>query len=202
MAGSDAVRLEQQLRFIVELDRLKSVLRRTVLTDESRNENSAEHSWHIAVMAVLLREHADPRVDIDRVIRMLLVHDIVEIDAGDTFAYDPAASIGRAQREQLAADRVFGLLPADQGAELRALWEEFEAGATIDAAYAIALDRLQPLLQNVHTRGGTWRTYGVTRAQVLARMRPVAIGTPGLWEFVEKTLAAATSAGYLSETHV
>jgi putative hydrolase of HD superfamily len=193
------LRFERQIRFIVEMDRLKLVLRRTLLTDESRLENSAEHSWHVTLMAILLREHADAGVDVDRVVRMLLVHDLVEIDAGDTFAYDAAANVDKAEREALAADRIFGLLPEDQAEELRALWEEFEAGTTIDSRYAVALDRLQPLLQNVHARGGAWRTHGITQTQVLERMRPVAAATPGLWSFVEHTIETVWAKGFIRE---
>jgi putative hydrolase of HD superfamily len=181
-------RFERQLRFIVEIDRLKSVLRRTLVTDGSRRENSAEHSWHIALMAPLLAEHACEPVDVWRVVRMLLVHDVVEIDAGDTFAYDAHGNADRAERERRAADRLFGMLPDDQARELRAAWEEFEAAETADARYAHALDRLQPLLQNLHTHGGTWRTHGITREQVLARMQPIERACPGLWNFVVRSI--------------
>ena len=146
-------RLPAQLRFIVEIDRLKSVLRRTWLIDGTRRENSAEHSWHIALMAMLLAEHAPEGLSLPRVMRMLLVHDLVEIDAGDTFAYDVAGNRDRALREQAAADRLFGILPADQARDLRELWDEFEEGATADAVFALALDRLQPLLLGCFTSG-------------------------------------------------
>lgn len=178
-------RLDRQLRFLVEIDRLKSVLRRTLLTDGSRRENSAEHSWHIALMAVLLAEHAPDGTDLDRAVRMLLVHDLVEIDAGDTFAYDASGNDTRAAREQAAADRIFGLLPPDQAAELRALWDEFEAGLTPEARFAVAIDRLQPLMQNVMAGGGTWRAHGVTRQQVLERMRPIGQASDRLWRYAE-----------------
>jgi putative hydrolase of HD superfamily len=184
----DTSRLEAQLRFITEIDRLKQVLRRTLVTDGTRRENSAEHSWHIALMAPLLAEYADADVDVGRVVRMLLVHDVVEIDAGDTFAYDATGNADRAEREARAADRLFGMLPDDQRAELRALWEEFEAGATNDARFAHAVDRLQPLLQNLRTAGGTWRTHGITRDQVVDRMRPIENAAPGLWSFVLRSI--------------
>ena len=153
---SDAVveRLERQIEFIVEIDKLKTVLRRTTLIDRSRHENSAEHSWHIALMAVLLSEHAKEEVNLLRVVKMLLVHDLVEIDAGDTFCYDAAANLDKEERERAAAARLFALLPPDQGAELWALWEEFEAMATPEARYAAALDRMQPILHNLRDRGG------------------------------------------------
>ena len=194
--GSEA-RLERQLAFIVEIDALKRVLRRTLLMDSSRQENSAEHSWHLALMALLLAEHAPPGVDLARATTMALVHDLVEIDAGDTFCYDPTANLDKAEREQLCAERVFGLLPDDQGADLRALWEEFEGRSTPDARYANALDRLQPLLQNLHTGGGTWRIHGVRREQVLERMAPIREAMPGVWPAVERALATASERGWV-----
>lgn len=191
-------RLAQQLQFIVEIDRLKSVLRRTQLIDGSRHENSAEHSWHLAVMALLLHEYADSAVDVGRVLRMLLVHDIVEIDAGDTFAFDTAGNLSKAERELAAAARIFGLLPEEQGRELRALWDEFEAMATAEARYANALDRLEPLLQNLHNSGGTWRQYNIDQAAVLRRMAPIQDGMPELWPFVVNAVESAVRAGYIS----
>jgi putative hydrolase of HD superfamily len=196
-AASD--RLTDQLRFIVEVDRLKNILRQTSIMDGSRRENSAEHSWHLALMAVVLAEHAGEEVDVLRVVKMLLVHDIVEIDAGDTFCYDAAANEDKADRETRAAQRLFGLLPEGQGAELRALWEEFEAGETPDARYANALDRMQPLLCNYHTEGGTWRQHGITRGQVLGRMRPIEMGAPALWPFVLQVLDDVCEAGYVRD---
>ena len=190
-------RLERQLAFIVEIDKLKTVLRQTLLTDESRRENSAEHSWHLALMAGLLAEYAPAGADVARVVRMVLVHDLVEIDAGDAFCYDPVAVMGKVEREQACADRLFGMLPPDQGAELRALWDEFEAGSTPDGRFANALDRLQPLLQNLHTRGGTWRLNGVARDQVLKRMEPIRETLPELWPFVEAILQRAVSEGWV-----
>ncbi|CAN5330878.1 HD domain-containing protein [soil metagenome] len=177
-------RLKRQLDFIVELDKLKRILRQTLVMDGSRQENSAEHSWHLAVMAVLLHEHAGDAVDVQRVLRMLLIHDVVEIDAGDTFCYDAAASVGKEERERRAAERLFGLLPGEQAQEFRDLWEEFEARETADAQFANALDRLQGLLQNYHNAGGTWRLHGITRDQVLNRMRPIQNASPELWKYV------------------
>lgn len=176
-------RFAQQIRFIVEIDKLKRVLRRTLLTDKSRRENSAEHSWHIALMAPILAEYAAEKIDVLRVVKMLLVHDLVEIDAGDTFAYDAAGHLDKEDRERAAADRVFGLLPDNQAAELRALWNEFELSETADARFALALDRLQPLLQNVHADGGTWRSHGVTKDQVLERMTPIRRTSEFLWSY-------------------
>ena len=190
-------RLARQIRFIVEVDRLKNVLRQTWLTDASRQENSAEHSWHVVLMAHLLAEHVPAPVDVTRVTRMLLVHDIVEIDAGDTFAYDAAANADRAERERAAADRIFGLLPADQIEEWRALWDEFEALDTEESRFAPAIDRLQPLLQNLHTHGGAWRSHGVTREQILERMRPIENATPGIWPYIVSTIDEVWAKGWI-----
>lgn len=181
-------RFAQQIRFIVEIDKLKRVLRRTLLTDKSRRENSAEHSWHIALMAPILAEYAAEDVDILRVVKMLLVHDLVEIDAGDTFAYDAAGNADKVERESAAARRVFGLLPEGQASEFRQLWNEFEEGTSPEARFALALDRFQPLLQNVHADGGTWRSYGVTREQVLDRMTPVRNLSVFLWDYVVEAI--------------
>ena len=192
-------RLAQQLQFIVEIDKLKRVLRQTLLTDESRQENSAEHSWHLAIMAILLTEYApSSEMDVLRVIKMLLIHDLVEIDAGDTFCYDHQGNLDKALREAEAAERIFGLLPAEQGAEFRNLWEEFEAQETPAAKFAAALDRIQPLLHNQQTRGGTWRIHGITCEQVLWRMQPVKDGAPALWPVVQQIIEDCVVAGYLS----
>jgi putative hydrolases of HD superfamily len=199
IATGEAERLARQLAFIIEIDRLKGVLRRTPLVDNSRRENTAEHSWHLGVMVLLLAEHADPRVDAARAVRMALVHDVVEIDAGDTFAYDAAGNVGRADRERLAAERIFGLLPHDQAAELRALWEEFEEGESVDARFAIAVDRLQPLLVNHHAGGGSWREHAVTRAQVVARMEPIREALPAAWPAVLAIVDANVAAGHVRD---
>jgi putative hydrolases of HD superfamily len=166
-------RLEQQISFLVEIDRLKHVLRRTRLVGGERRENTAEHSWHVAMIALVLAEHSDEPIDVARVIRMLLVHDIVEIDAGDTFAFDVVGYLDKAEREQAAADRIFGLLPDDQKVELRALWEEFEAAETAEARFANMADRLMPALQNYSNDGGTWREANLDRAIVEHRMEPI-----------------------------
>ncbi len=190
-------RLAAQLAFVREIDRVKGIFRQTLLTDRSRRENDAEHSWHIAVMAVILREYADASLDLQRVITMLLVHDLVEIDCGDVFCYDTEGMIGKHEREAQAADRIFGLLPPDLGVSLRALWEEFEARATPESRYANALDRLQPMLHNYLTEGGAWREHGVTADRVLRRNRIIADGAPVLWRFAKDMVADAVSKGYL-----
>ncbi len=191
--------VEHQLAFLVEADRLKSVLRQTTLCDGSRQENSAEHSWHLGLMATVLARHAGPGIDAARVLQMLLVHDLVEIDAGDTFAYDIAANADREERELRAAERIFGLLPPVQGNELRALWQEFESQATPEARVAVALDRLQPLLSNHHSGGGSWKAHGVSRAQVLRRMEPIRTALPALWPDVEAIVAQNCSLGHIRD---
>ena len=188
-------RLTRQITFVLELDRLKRVLRQTVLLDESRHENSAEHSWHLALMAVVLQEYSAEPVDLGRVLRMVLVHDVVEIDAGDTFCYDAEANLDKEERERLAAERIFGLLPADQADELRQLWQEFEERVTPEARFAAALDRLQPMLHNYHTAGSSWRRHGIRRRQVLERNRPMGEGAPELWRYAERFVDAAAAAG-------
>lgn len=180
----DTSHFARQIQFICELDKLKHVLRQTTLVDGSRRENSAEHSWHIATMAIILADHAEEPFDLGHALKLLLLHDVVEIDAGDTFCYDPAGNADKETREQLAAERLFGMLPAAQGAELRALWEEFEAAATPEARFAHAMDRLEPLLQNHANGGGTWRQHRITRSQVLARMAPIRTAAPRLWPTV------------------
>lgn len=190
-------RLAAQLAFIREIDRVKGIFRQTLLMDGSRNENDAEHSWHIALMAVMLREHAADGVDVLRVIKMLLIHDLVEIDCGDTFCYDTVGMQGKHEREAAAADRIFGILPADQGSEMKALWMEFEERQSPEARYASALDRLQPMLHNYVTQGGAWRAHGVTADRVLRRNRIIADGAPELWRWARTMIADAVQRGYL-----
>jgi putative hydrolase of HD superfamily len=195
---ADKSRLDQQMEFLVEIDKLKQVFRRTWLTDKSRRENDAEHSWHLAVMVVMLREYAaSPNLDMLRAVKMVLIHDLVEIDAGDTFFYDQVGASDKGAREQKAADRIFSLLPPDQAAEIRALWEEFERRTTPEARYAAALDRLQPILHNYHTQGKAWQEHGVTSAMVLARNRHIAEGSPALWDYLLGLLEEAVKRGYL-----
>ncbi len=184
-------RLEQQFAFLTEADRLKSVLRGTTLCDGSRRENSGEHSWHIALYALVLAEHSTLPVNIDRVIRMLLIHDLVEIDAGDNpihGAFDPAE---QARAEAQAANRIFGLLPADQARDLRALWEEFEAAQTDDAIFAKSVDRVQPVISNLETGGGSWPEYRVTAEQLDSRVgAKVRRGAPALWHHLQARITS------------
>jgi len=175
-------RVDAQLAFLTEADKLKSVARATTLCDESRPENSGEHSWHIALYALVLAEHANRPVNIDRVIRMLLIHDLVEIDTGDAPIHGDHDPAEQDRIEQIAADRIFGLLPADQGAELRALWDEFEAAETDDAIFAKSIDRVQPVVSNLETDGGTWGEYQVSLAQLQSRVGvKVQKGAPAIW---------------------
>jgi putative hydrolase of HD superfamily len=191
-------RLESQVRFILEVDRLKEVFRQTECTRSRRPENDAEHSWHLCLIVLVLAEHASaPGLDVLRVIKMLVVHDLVEIDAGDTFAYDSAAMADQHEREARAADRIFGLLPADQAGEFRGLWDEFEAQASPAARFALAVDRFQPMLLNCHTEGAAWRRHGVTQDRVLARNRVIAAACPALWDYAVRMVQAAVAAGHL-----
>ncbi|ELB2135072.1 HD domain-containing protein [Vibrio parahaemolyticus] len=191
-------RLEKQLALLVELDKLKSVLRRTrVKSAEGRLENSGEHSWHVALMAVLMEEHANAPVDICRVMKMLLIHDVVEIDAGDTFVYDTAATKEQAEKEIKAAERLFGMLPTDQGQELLALWQEFEAAQSDDAKYAKALDRLIPMLLNYHNNGQSWKENSVTREQALTINKRIEFGSVTLWDKAKELIEEATEKGWL-----
>lgn len=179
--------LEQQLAFLREIDQLKTVVRQSPLLDRSRRENSAEHSWHLALYALVLKDHAHSTIDIDRVLRMLLLHDIVEIDVGDMPIHGGTSYEQQAQLEAAAATRLFGLLPTAQGEAMRALWQEFEAAQSDDARFAKALDRFQPLLVNIFSGGGTWTESGVSRDQVIARYGPVIRdGAPALWALCER----------------
>jgi putative hydrolases of HD superfamily len=191
-------RLRAQVRFILEVDRLKEVFRQTACTQSRRPENDAEHSWHLCLAAIVLAEHAnDPAVDVLRVLKMVIIHDLVEIDAGDTFAYDAARMAGQHEREAVAADRIFGMLPADQAAEFRALWDEFEERATPESRFAAALDRFQPVLLNCSTEGSAWRRHGVTEDRVIARNSHIAEGSAALWEEAERLIRDAVKSGHL-----
>ena len=197
---SDNARLQRQIEFILEIDRLKQVLRRTLTIDKLRQENSAEHSWHIALMAIIFSEYAENlQIDVFRVVKMLLIHDLVEIDAGDTFCYDDNAREGQHERELQAAKRIFNLLPVDQARQLQSLWEEFEARQTLNSRFANALDRLQPLISNHYTGGRAWRKHGVKRHQVVARNRWIEKGAPELWRYALGLIEDAVVQGILAE---
>jgi len=183
--NSPNTRLDAQMAFLDQADKLKSILRGTTLCDGSRPENSGEHSWHIALYALILGDQAGPDVDISRVIKMLLIHDLIEIDAGDNPIFGDYDVAAAEAQERLAADRIFGLLPDDQNTELRALWDEFESAATPDALFAKSLDRFQPPNQNLASGGGTWTEYNVSIDQIETRIgAKIALGAPGLWAWI------------------
>lgn len=190
-------RLTRQLDFVLELDKLKTVLRQTLLADSSRRENDAEHSWHVAAMALLLAEHAPVGADPVQAMKMLIFHDVVEIDAGDTFIHDDAGNEDKAEREMRAAQRLYGLLPPDQEEEFKSLWLEYEARETPTARYADALDRLQPIMNNFATQGGTWKPHNVTADKVLKLVARIREGAPALGDYAEALVKEAVSLGYL-----
>jgi len=193
-------RFRQQIEFILEVDKLKNVLRKTILMDRSRRENSAEHSWHIALTVLILSEYAkDSDVDLFRVMKILLVHDLIEIDSGDTYCYDDQGRKDQAQRENNAADRIFNLLPADQATALRELWDEFEERQTAESKFANAMDRFQPFLHNYFTEGQIWRENNIKSAQVKLRMHPVDDGAPILWDYVSSLIDDGVKKGFLAE---
>ena len=193
-------RFKQQIEFILEVDKLKHVLRQTILMDKSRRENSAEHSWHIALTVMVLSEYArDTDIDLFQVMKILLVHDLIEIDAGDTYCYDDQGRKDQAQREKKAADRIFNLLPADQATTLRELWDEFEERITPESRFANALDRLQPFLHNYFTEGQIWQENNIKSAQVKSRMRPVDDGAPILWNYVSSLIDDGVKKGFLGD---
>lgn len=183
MRGQDAKRLEQQMAFLLELDGLKQIGRQTYLKDASRKENDAEHSWHLALMALVLQEYANEPVDVLRVLSMVLVHDVVELDAGDTYAYDVAGNETKREREVAAAERIFHLLPPDQAKGFRALWDEFEAQETAEAKFAHTLDHIQPLMLNAASGGKSWVEHGIKREQIKQRNAHTADGSGELWEY-------------------
>ena len=193
-------RFSQQIAFILELDKLKNIYRQTLVLHEDRQENDAEHSFHLAVMASILAEHAREEVDVLHVMKMVLMHDVVEIDAGDTYCYDEKGNQDKAQREQKAADRIFALLPEEQASEYRGLWEEFEARETPEAKFANALDRIHPMLLN-YTKGGiSWKKHQIHAEQVTNRnCGVIADGSPSLYAFAEEIIQTAKEQGMLLE---
>lgn len=192
-------RLRQQIAFIVEVDKLKTIYRQSLITDKTRYENDAEHSWHLALMAFLLAEHAKEKVDLLKVMKMVLIHDLVEIDAGDTYCYDKQAKLDKREREEKCADRIFAMLPEEQAKEMFELWEEFEQMETPEAKYAAALDRLQPVLLNYTADGLSWKEHGIHVHQVLERNGRIQDSSDALWNFVKELLKDAVDKGYLKE---
>ncbi len=191
-------RLEQQIRFISEIDKLKTINRRSYILGGERLENTAEHSWHILVLAMVLAEYTNESIDLLRVIEMLAVHDLVEIDAGDTFCYDEQGNLSKAEREMQAAERIFGLLPDDQHIELFTLWREFEERSTAESKFANAMDRTMPLLHNYYAQGRPWREHDIHSNQVHVRAAPIRDGSQTLWEYARTVIEDAVAKGYLS----
>lgn len=192
-------RLDEQLHFTALIDRMCKVSRRNLLVDGSRRENDAEHSWHIGVMALIFSEYAAQKPDIGRTVQMCLVHDLVEIYAGDTFAYDEKGNSNKTEREEAAADRLFSQLPEEQGRMIRDLWMEFDAMETVDARYAACLDRLQPFLHNTLTEGHTWKESGTIRSAVEKRMKPVKEFMPRIYGWMEMNMDIAVEKGWLKD---
>ncbi len=193
-----AERLRKQMAFIAEADKMKAVFRRAYVSDLSRHENDAEHSWHLCLMAIILFEHAnEPDLDILKILKMAIIHDIVEIDAGDTYIYDEAAKQNQYQRESKAADRLFGILPDDQSNDYRELWEEFEAGKSKEAVFAKALDRLQPMFLNYLAKGKAWRNHGVEEKDVRRINGVMAEGSEALWEYAQTLISESIENGWL-----
>lgn len=195
--SKDAQRLPRQMDFIRETDKSKQIIRQTYLADGSRKEDDAEHAWHLALMAMLMSEYANEPVDQLKVIKMVLIHDLVEIDAGDTYAYDDAGNSTKRERELKAADRIFNLLPPDQAAQLRALWDEFEANETPEARFALSLDKIQPLLLNDASNGNSWKEHGVKLSQVLKRNANTAGGSAKLWDYAKSLIDKNVANGNL-----
>lgn len=192
-------RMEKQLKFLMEIDKVKNVFRQTWLADGNRKENDAEHSWHLAVAAFLLKEYAAEETDILNVILMVLIHDLVEIDAGDTYAYDAEGAETKRAREEAAADRIFGLLPKDQGMYFRELWEEFERYESADAKYAHLLDNFQPLLLNRESGGLSWREHGVKKSQIYKRNEKIEETSPQVWEKMKEIVEEHVRLGDVKE---
>lgn len=191
--------LQSVLHFIIEADKIKNIFRRNLIVDGSRRENDAEHSWHIAFMAMLLESWAPKEIHLKRVLKMCLIHDLVEIYAGDTFAYDEEGYKDKLDRETKAADKLFDQLPRDMGMELRTLWEEFDIMETTDSQYAASLDRIQPFVNNLLTNGHTWLSAKITKGQVYERMGIVQTGIPKLWEWVERNIERAMQKGWICQ---
>lgn len=193
----DCETLLKQIDFIKEIDKIKYIHRKTKLFNSNRSENDAEHSWHLAMMALVLAEHANESIDLLKVVKMVLIHDIVEIDAGDTFIYDTQKNHANTDHERVAANRIFGLLPKEQSKEFIAVWEEFEAGLTPEAKFAKAMDRLEPLLQNTSNNGGTWKEFDVDYSKVFEKKKVIAEGSNTVWKFAENLINESVEKGIL-----
>lgn len=192
-----STRLLKDMEFIIELDKMKSILRQTSLINEDRREDDAQHSWHITVMAMILSEYSNEKVDVCKVMKMLLTHDLVEIFAGDTFCYDKVGNSDKREREVAAAEKIFGMLDEDKGKELRALWDEFEEMKTPEALFAASMDRLQPMLNNYYNDGGTWKKYDVAKSDIYKRINPVKESSDELWRFTENMIEDAFKKGFI-----
>ena len=189
--------LLRQINFIKEIDKVKYIQRKTKLFNSDRNENDAEHSWHLAMMTLVLAEHSDVPIDILKVLKMVLIHDIVEIDAGDTFIYDTAKSHSNTDEERIAANRIFGLLPKEQADEFIAVWEEFESGQTNEAKFAKSMDRFEPLLQNTSNNGGTWAEFDVDYTKVYEKKKAIKDGSSAIWQYAEHLINESVEKGIL-----
>lgn len=189
--------LLKQINFIKEIDKLKYIQRKTKLFNSDRNENDAEHSWHLAMMTIVLAEHSDKPIDVLKVLKMVLIHDIVEIDAGDTFIYDTQKNHTNTEQELIAAKRIFGLLPQEQAEEFIAIWQEFEDGKTDEAKFAKSMDRLEPLLQNTSNNGGTWKEFNVPFQKVYEKKKAIKEGSAVIWEYAENLLNESVEKGIL-----
>lgn len=190
-------RLQQQINFIMELDKIKKIIRQTPLSDGSRKENDAEHSWHMAVMCLILSEYANEPVDTARTLAMVLMHDVIEIDAGDTYAYDTAANETKGERELQAAERIFNLLPSDQAEKMRSLWDEFEEGKTPEAKFANCLDKIQPILLNNSSKGISWEEHQVHLSQILKRNEKTPEGSQRLWDYAQNLIHKNVEEGHI-----
>lgn len=199
LTNEEKARFSHQMEFLVELDKMKNIYRQTLVLHEDRQENDAEHAWHLAMLALVLAEYANEPIDLKTVLETVLIHDIVEIDAGDTYAYDAAGNATKAAREQKAADRLFGMLPPEQGAHFRQLWDEFEAGSTPEARFAASLDRIQPLTLNYRKGGISWQRHDAKRSQVEARMQAVYDGSEVLGDYAMDLIRKAAETGLLRD---
>src|SRR6478609_8306603 len=191
--------LLKQVSFIKEIDKLKYIQRKTKLFNSDRNENDAEHSWHLAMMTIVLAQHSDKQIDVLKVLKMVLIHDIVEIDAGDTFLYDTVNNHTNSEQELIAAKRIFGLLPKEQAGEFIAIWQEFEEGITDDAKFAKSMDRFEPLLQNTSNNGGTWKEFNVPYQKVYDKKKAIKEGSTSIWNYAENLINESVDKGILKK---